>query len=95
MPSEETQRIKEHIERWRRVGPLLEQQRDQDVRHADRPGAFSFFAGMPTRNLADLPAEPTSGLVEHQRWFLHIARRPWTSLWPWRHESRACWRARA
>jgi len=32
MTSEETERLREHVERWKRVGPLLDAQREEDVR---------------------------------------------------------------
>ena len=66
--------IKRWVETWKRAGPLLEEQREEDVRRSDTVGAFAFFAGMPLRNLTSFPPEPTSGLVEQQRWFLKMAR---------------------
>lgn len=73
MSDEEKVRLKEHADRWRRVGPLLEAQREEDVRKSNTMQAFAFFAGMPLLNLKHFPPEPTSGLVEQQRWFLKIA----------------------
>lgn len=69
MDSGQRARMKEYVERWKRVGPLLEAQREADVRQADTLSAFSFFAGMPKINAARFPAEPTSGLVQQQLWF--------------------------
>lgn len=61
--------LKEYVDRWKRVGPLLEAQREEDVRRSDTFSAFSFFAGMPRINAAKIPASTTSGLVEQQLWF--------------------------
>jgi hypothetical protein len=72
---EERARLKEYAERWKRVGPLLEAQREEDVRRSDTMRAFAFFAGMPLLNRKTFPPQPTSGLVEQQRWFLKIAGR--------------------
>lgn len=74
MTDAEKATLKEYAERWKRLGPLLEEQREEDVRRSDTIGAFAFFAGMPLHNLTSFPPEPTSGLVEQQRWFLKIAR---------------------
>lgn len=73
MTEAERAEIKEFVDRWKRVGPLLEEQREEDVRRSDTIGAFAFFAGMPLHNLNTFPPEPSSGLVEQQRWFLKIA----------------------
>ena len=51
MDSGQRARMKEYVERWKRVGPLLEAQREADVRQADTLSAFSFFAGMPKRTI--------------------------------------------
>ncbi|HEX2749059.1 MAG TPA: hypothetical protein VHM91_13720 [Verrucomicrobiales bacterium] len=74
MTDAEKARLKEHAERWKRTGPLLEAQREEDVRQSDTLTAFAFFAGMPLHNLRNFPPLPTSGLVEQQRWFRKIAQ---------------------
>jgi len=73
MTDVEKAELKAYVERWKRVGPLLEEQREEDVRRSDTIGAFAFFAGMPHRNLETFPPGPSSGLVEQQRWFRKIA----------------------
>jgi hypothetical protein len=75
MTDEERRQLKEYVDRWKTLGPLLEEQREEDVRRSDTIGAFAFFAKMPLRNLAIFPPEPTSGLVEQQAWFQKIAAR--------------------
>lgn len=73
MTDAEKSALKEYAERWKRLGPLLEEQREEDVRRSDTIGAFAFFAGMPLRNLESFPPGQSSGLVEQQRWFRKIA----------------------
>jgi len=60
---------KQLVLNWIEVGPLLEMQREKDVRKNDVFGAFSFFAGMVLRELEKCPATAESGLIEQQRWF--------------------------
>lgn len=66
---DERARLKEYAERWKRLGPLLEAQREEDVRRADVFGSYSFFAGMVLKNIRDFPPGPESGLIEQQAWF--------------------------
>jgi hypothetical protein len=66
--------LKRWVDTWKQAGPLLEAQREEEVRQSDTAGAFAFFAGMPLHNLESFPPEPTSGLVEQQRWFQKSAR---------------------
>lgn len=75
MNAMEEGQLKEYADRWKRVGPLLEAQREKDVQRSDTLGAFAFFAGMPLLNLKNFPPVPPSGLVEQQVWFQKIARR--------------------
>ncbi len=69
MSPEQRALMKEYVEHWKRLGPLLEEQREEDVRRFDIFGSYSFFAGMVLRNLANFPAAPDSGLTEQQSWF--------------------------
>ncbi len=75
MTDAERQQYKEYAERWKRVGPLLEEQREEDVRRSDTVSAFAFFSKMPLFNLKHFPPLPSSGLVEQQRWFRKIAEK--------------------
>ena len=54
--------------RWKELGPLLEQIRDQDIRQADTASAIQSFNHAFRTALRDLPPRPTTGLVEWQRW---------------------------
>jgi hypothetical protein len=75
MTDEERTQLTEYVKRWKRAGPLLAKQREDDVQRSDTTRAFACFAGMPLFNLKRFPPEPTSGLVEQQRWFRKIAGR--------------------
>ena len=71
----EEESLREWVARWKRVGPLLEKQREEDVRRSDTISAFASFAGMPLFNLRKSPPPHTRGLVEQQRWFRKMAGR--------------------
>lgn len=73
MTDAERELLQQYVERWKRVGGLLEQQREEDVRRSDTTSAFAFFAGMPLHNSKNFPPGPSSGLVEQQAWFRKIA----------------------
>ena len=66
---DERARLKEYADRWKVLGPLLEAQREEDVRRANIFGSYSFFAGMILKNIRDFPPGPESGLIEQQVWF--------------------------
>jgi len=57
-----------YARRWKELGPLLEQIRDQDIRQADTASAIQSFNHAFRTALRDLPPRPTTGLVEWQRW---------------------------
>jgi hypothetical protein len=69
---EEKKQLKEFVERWKRVGPILEQIRDDEIRNADTCQAI--------RNLDDafkstqFHSRPrsSSGLVEQQKYFQQL-----------------------
>lgn len=62
---------------WKRAGPVLEAQREEDVKACgtDTIGAFRFFAGLVIPTVKSSPPAPHSGLVEQQKWFRKIAQR--------------------
>ena len=74
MTSGERVEMKRWVDTWKKAGPLLELQREEEVRRSDTIQAFAFFAGMPLHNLKNFPPEPTSGLVEQQSWFQKSVR---------------------
>jgi hypothetical protein len=62
----------EWVARWQRLGPVLEQERAEEIRRSDASG---IRAVIPTADLlqrlgVELSAE--SGLVEQQRWFARL-----------------------
>ena len=67
--AEKRQRMKEYVQRWKHLGPLLEAQREDDVRRSDTPGNIAAFGRLYAMALAASPPLPTSGLVEQQRLF--------------------------
>lgn len=74
MDPEQRARMKEYVERWKRVGPLLEAQREEDVRQSDTPSNIAAFGRLYAMALAASPPLPTSGLVEQQRLFSKLRR---------------------
>jgi hypothetical protein len=67
----------EWVSRWKRLGPLLEAQRERDAREGDVMSAFSFFAGMVKACLdaGTVRLGNSSGLVEQQMWFSRLRAR--------------------
>lgn len=66
--------LKEYADRWKRLGPLLEAQREDDVRRSDTVANIAAFGRLYALALASSPPQPTSGLVEQQRWFAKLRR---------------------
>jgi hypothetical protein len=62
------------VDAWKRAGPELEKMREEDVRNASAQRAVKAFSGLLDHALKKSPPEPTSGLVEQQRWFMRMAR---------------------
>jgi hypothetical protein len=72
-PDERT-RLKEYAERWKRLGPLLEAQREEDVRGSDTLSNIAAFRRLYLMAVQASPPPPTSGLVEQQYWFAKLRR---------------------
>lgn len=66
--------IEEHVARWRRVGPLLERQREEDVRRSNTVADVASFGRLWIEAVRTSPPDSTSGLVEQQRWFAKLRR---------------------
>jgi hypothetical protein len=64
--------LKERVAIWQSAAPLLEAQRDADIRSADTADAMRIFTGSADWAVKHRPALPISGLVEQQRWFMKI-----------------------
>ena len=73
-PEEHRALLKEYVDRWARVGPLLEAQREEDVRRSDTISNISAFNRLYEMALAASPPVPDSGLVEQQRLFSKLRR---------------------
>jgi hypothetical protein len=64
--------LKERVMIWQKAAPLLEAQRDADIRATDTAEAMRIFTGSADWAVKYRPALPSSGLVEQQRWFMKI-----------------------
>lgn len=67
--------MKRWVETWKKAGPELERIRDQEVRESNTAEGIRALGGVATMALRDYPPEPTSGLVEQQRWFRKLHKR--------------------
>lgn len=76
MPAEDPQTaaIRRRIEQWRRAAPVLQAQREQDIRNADTQAAIAWFDGI-SRTLAPDTTRRDRGLVEQQRLFAKLRTR--------------------
>ena len=70
MTEEELRQAKLWVETWKRAGPLLELQREEEVRTCDTSRAIQSLRGCFLDARARFPVDPTSGLVEQQRLFM-------------------------
>jgi hypothetical protein len=76
MPDGQTDReqLRLWVETWRRAGPELEEIRRREIEEVDTREAVRQIFGTSEAWQPDLPAPPTSGLVEQQRWFAKLRR---------------------
>jgi hypothetical protein len=63
-------KMKEWVDNWTTLGPILEAERRERVRHSVTRDEFAAFDGMALAALERFPNKPTSGLVEQQRIFM-------------------------
>jgi hypothetical protein len=66
--------LKERIAAWERAAPVLQELRDEDIREADTISAIESMTLLFRDAVKNFPPEPTSGLVEQQRWFAKLRR---------------------
>jgi hypothetical protein len=71
---EQWAQMKLWVDTWRKAGPELERIREEEVRNSDTQASIKAFSGMIHLVNQTHPPEPTSGLVEQQRWFMKFAR---------------------
>jgi len=57
------------VQTWQKAGPVLEELRRREIRHADTARAILQLDDAFQSALRERPPGPTSGLVEQQRWF--------------------------
>ena len=69
----EREQLREYVERWKEVGPILEEIRRRELENTDTQEAIQqlFGSGDPYRDIAP---RATSGLVEQQAWFAKLRR---------------------
>ena len=72
MTNEERVQLREYAERWKRLGPLLEAQREEDVRRSDTVQSMTAFGRLFYSALQSSPPKQTSGLVDQQRIFMRL-----------------------
>ncbi len=75
IPPEELARMRRWVENWKVTGPLLEAQREEDVRRSDTPSNIAAFQRLYRMAIAESPPQPTSGLVEQQALFKKLRPR--------------------
>lgn len=64
-----TESAREFVERWKKLGPILEEQREKDIRATDTKRAMKNLAVYVQRAVRENPPPPTSGLTIAQRLF--------------------------
>lgn len=64
--------LQQLIEQWQLAAPVLQQVRDEDIRHADTKEAMRIFTGSANWAAKHRPPAAASGLVEQQRWFMRL-----------------------
>jgi hypothetical protein len=75
-PREDDQ-LRQWVENWKRLGPLLEEIRDRELLSVDTTAAIQALSGLARAARLERPPHPTSGLVEQQRYFRRL--RAWSS----------------
>lgn len=74
MTTVEKEALRAYVERWQRVGPLLQEVRDADIRAADTTSMIACSNLLFRDAVKHFPPAPDSGLVEQQRWFMKLRR---------------------
>jgi hypothetical protein len=73
-PPSDSELVRAWVERWGRVGPLLEEIKAREAMDLGTIGAIQALSGAFQAGLREHPPEPTSGLVEQQRWLARLPR---------------------
>ncbi|MEM6392883.1 MAG: hypothetical protein AAF797_08940 [Planctomycetota bacterium] len=59
---------RDFVERWKKLGPILEEQREKDIRATNTARDLEAFDGVMEHALRASPPKPISGLIELHRW---------------------------
>ena len=68
----EEEMMKRWVDTWRQAGPLLEEIRRQEVRDLDTNETIESLSFHADFSQAPYRPDPTSGLIEQQRWFMKL-----------------------
>jgi hypothetical protein len=77
MNPDEKEQLRQYVERWKRVGPELEEIRRREIREADNVQVLALLESSFNYAIT-LPPRQSSGMVEMQRVL--------SKLWPKREE---------
>ena len=66
------EQLRQWVENWKRVGPLLEEIRAAELLTVDTTAAIQLLSGAFQAARFESPLRPTSGLVEQQRHFQRL-----------------------
>ena len=70
----EQQKLRLWVETWKKAGPELEKIRLREIRDEDTRLSLQLLARAFNHATRTCPPEPTSGLVEMQRYFAKLGR---------------------
>jgi hypothetical protein len=70
---DEREKMRLWVETWKRAGPELEAIRREEIEKADNLADLAVLEGAFNHALS-VPPEPTSGMVEMQKWFAKMRR---------------------
>jgi hypothetical protein len=62
--------LKEYVENWKRLGPLLERMRAEEFHKKDLAQTLMSLSDASEAALRLYPAKPTSGMIEMQKYFI-------------------------
>jgi len=66
----ERESLREYVERWKWLGPVLEEIRRREIESSDTQASIRRL--FPETRFSHLPKRTTSGLIEQQVWFAKL-----------------------
>jgi hypothetical protein len=72
MDEQERQRMRQWVQNWEAVGPVLERLRAEEIRSSDTAKAIEQLSDAFESARREWSPPPTSGLVEQQRLFARL-----------------------